>query len=47
AFMIVCFPTKLELFIFDDCEYRDLGIFIALFILLLIEIGERILDIIS
>ncbi|QXF41723.1 FUSC family protein [Francisella tularensis] len=47
AFMIVCFPTKLELFSFDDGAYRALGIFIALFILLLIEIGERILDIIS
>ncbi|MBK2105532.1 FUSC family protein [Francisella philomiragia] len=47
AFMIVCFPTKLEFFSFSDGAYRALGIFIALFILLLIEVGERVLNIIS
>ncbi len=41
AFMIVCFPTKLEFFSFNDGAYRALGIFIALFILLLIEICEK------
>ncbi|WP_150467797.1 FUSC family protein [Francisella sp. SYW-9] len=41
AFMMVCFPTSFEAFNFFDGTERALGIFVALFILLLLEGCEK------